>query len=180
VSHVQRYVVPIPIVKPEPKIIYANNNECSIKISLPDLDRDGIEDSVDQCPATPCNFTVDHYGCPVKSTLEINFETSSAAIRDYSISKIQRFADFLIQHPGSLVKIVGHTDSRGSKSVNYSLSHRRAMAVVQELINLGVSSSRLTAIGKGEAMAIASNKTASGRAKNRRIEAELSYPKGRS
>ena len=177
---VQRYSVPAPVVKSVPKIIYANNNECSIKISLPDLDRDGVEDKVDQCPATPCNFTVDYYGCPIKATLEVHFETNSADIRDYSMSKVQRFADFLIQHPGSLVRIVGHTDSRGTTADNYSLSYRRANVVVNELINLGVSSSRLTAVGKGETMAIASNKTASGRAKNRRIEAELSYPKGRN
>ncbi len=176
----KRYTPSTLRAKPVPKIIYANNNECSIKISLPDLDRDGIEDRRDQCPATPCNFTVDNYGCPVKTTLEVHFATNSAAIRAYSISKIQRFANFLIQHPGSLVKIVGHTDSRGSKAANYSLSHRRAMTVMQELIALGVSPSRLTAIGRGESMAIASNKTAAGRAKNRRIEAELTYPKGRN
>ena len=178
-SH-KRYIAPPSTVKPISKIMYVNNNECSIKISLPDLDRDGIEDRWDQCPATPCNFTVDNYGCPVKATLEIHFETNSASIRDYSMSKIQHFADFLIQHPGSLVKITGHTDSRGTKANNYTLSRRRANAIVHELISFGVSSSRLTAIGKGEAMAIASNKTASGRAKNRRIEAELTYPKGRN
>jgi len=183
---VQKYVAPppppAPIIKETSKIIYVNNsnNECSIKISLPDLDRDGIEDSVDQCPATPCNFTVDNYGCPVKARLEIHFETSSANIRDYSMTKIQNFADFLIQHPGSMVKIVGHTDSRGTNVANYTLSYRRAKAVLEELIRLGVSPSRLTSVGKGESMAIASNKTASGRAKNRRIEAELTYPKGRN
>jgi OOP family OmpA-OmpF porin len=171
---------PAPIiVKPTTKVFYVNNNECSMKIDAPDLDRDGVEDRLDQCPATPCNFTVDSFGCPVKTTLRINFATASDRINENSMFKVNRFADFLLSHKGSLVKIVGHTDSVGTAQSNMSLSRRRASSVMRALIQRGVSASRLDAQGMGESMPISSNNTIEGKAMNRRIEAILSYPKGR-
>jgi len=170
---------PVPVVKPSPQVRYINNNECSIKIDLPDLDRDGVQDSVDQCPATPCNFTVDHYGCPIKGTLKINFRTNSSIIEYGSMSKVDDFAQFLLKNKGSMVKIVGHTDNVGTDSNNLALSNRRASSVREALIMKGVSPARLTAEGRGESMPIASNNTIEGRARNRRIEAELTYPRGR-
>lgn len=175
-------IEPILIASPivEPALVYtSNNNECSIKINAPDLDRDGVSDNMDQCPATPCSFSVDQYGCPIKTTLKINFATNSADVRDDSIFRITKFADFLLANKGSTVKIIGHTDSVGSASHNLSLSMRRANRVLNELVNRGVSSSRLEAVGLGESMPIASNETVSGKARNRRIEAELSYAQGR-
>jgi len=168
-----------PIIIREPKIIYSNNNECSIKISAADFDRDGVEDRLDQCPNTPCNFSVDGYGCPIKATLKIHFTSNSSTIRDYSMGKVEEFADFLLKNRGSMVTIIGHTDSVGSASLNKSLSYRRANSVVESLIAKGISSSRIHAEGKGESMPIASNNTEDGKAKNRRIEAILSYPKRR-
>jgi OOP family OmpA-OmpF porin len=170
---------PAPIiVKPTTKVFYVNNNECSMKIDAPDLDRDGVEDRLDQCPATPCNFTVDSFGCPVKTTLRINFATASDIINENSMFKVNRFADFLLAHKGSLVKIVGHTDSVGTTQSNMSLSQRRASSVIRALIQRGVSASRLEAEGMGESMPVSSNDTIAGKAMNRRIEAILSYPKG--
>ena len=173
-------VKPRPIVVPQTRIVYSSVNECSIKISAPDLDRDGVEDRIDQCPATPCNFTVDSYGCPIKMTLKIHFATGSARITSATRYKVSNFAQFLLQNKGSFITIKGHTDSVGSASYNLKLSQRRANAVMQALMQQGVSSARLQAKGRGEREPIASNKSASGRAKNRRIEAHLSYPKGRS
>jgi OOP family OmpA-OmpF porin len=165
--------------KPKPRIIYVSNNECSIKIDLPDLDRDGVEDRLDQCPNTPCDFNVDSYGCPIKTTLKVNFKSGSSDITTLSMSKIDRFANFLLKNKGSRVKIVGHTDSFGSQKDNLLLSQRRAYAIVRSLIKRGVSAGRLFAEGRGESMPIASNKTLEGRAINRRIEAELTYMRGR-
>jgi len=167
-----------PIVRPT-RVVYVNSNTCSIKTDLPDLDRDGVEDRIDQCPSTPCNFSVDNYGCPVKTTLKVNFETGSAKITKESRPKVERFAQFLLNNRGSRVRIIGYTDSFGSLEKNLALSKERAYAVVRMLLKRGVSSARLFADGAGESMPIASNDTAGGRAKNRRIEAQLIYPRGR-
>ncbi len=160
----------------EPAPMSFDNEECPIKTDLPDRDRDGVEDSIDQCPNTPCDFSVDKKGCPLKAILRIHFNTAKWDIRPESLPKVEKFAQFLIKNKGSLVRIEGHTDSRGSDNYNMVLSKKRAESVRKKLIELGVSPSRLTAVGKGEKEPIATNKTAEGMAKNRRIEVHLTYP----
>jgi len=154
-----------------------DNNECPVKIDGPDRDRDGVEDSVDQCPNTPCDFSVDSKGCPVKANLRIHFETDKSRITSQSQPLVERFADFLVTNKGSLVHIVGHTDWRGSDNYNLILSRKRAKSVRDALIELGVSASRLSTEGKGEKEPIATNKTAEGMALNRRTEVRLTYPR---
>lgn len=154
-----------------------DTNDCPIKIDAPDEDRDGVTDMLDQCPGTPCYFTVDEFGCPIKGTLRIHFDTDKANIRSYSMEKVEKFATFLIGNKGTTVKVVGHTDSDANDAYNMILSLKRANTVVRKLIELGVSQNRLSAEGKGETMPVASNKTASGKSLNRRIEVELTYPK---
>jgi len=173
-----------PKIKPLPPkrciaVINSNNNECPIKINRPDFDRDGIENRLDQCPNTPCGFTIDAYGCPIKTTLKINFASNSAEITGQSFPRINQFVTFLLQNRESSVQIVGHTDSVGSAQYNLALSEQRASSVRTALIQNGISPSRVHAIGRGETMPIASNKTSNGRRINRRIEAVLSYPRGR-
>jgi OOP family OmpA-OmpF porin len=167
---------------PEPQVIKEtipvsfDDNECPIKIDGEDRDRDGIEDAIDQCPNTPCDFTVDSKGCPVKANLRIHFETDKARITDHSRPLVEKFADFLVTNKGSIVHIVGHTDWRGSDNYNMILSKKRSKSVRDALIKLGVSSSRLSTEGKGESEPMATNKTDEGMALNRRIEVNLTYP----
>ncbi|MCK4440721.1 MAG: OmpA family protein, partial [Sulfurovaceae bacterium] len=132
------------VVTPTPQPVIQksfDNQECPIKISLPDRDRDGIEDRLDQCPHTPCDFLVDGYGCPVKMTLRINFGVDSAIIDNSYIPKIDNFARFLLRNRGSKVVIEGHTDSSGDSTHNLILSENRARAVASRLFQLGVSPS---------------------------------------
>jgi OOP family OmpA-OmpF porin len=68
---------------------------------------------------------------------------------------------------------VGHTDSVGSDSYNQALSVRRAEAVKAYLISKGIEKNRVYTEGKGEKQPVADNKTAEGRAKNRRVEIEV-------
>ena len=68
---------------------------------------------------------------------------------------------------------VGHTDSIGSDAYNQKLSIRRAEAVKAYLISKGIESNRVYTEGKGEKQPAASNSTAAGRAKNRRVEIEV-------
>ena len=174
-------VVVQPVIREVPvePIAPIEENRCSVKIAAPDMDRDGVENRFDQCPNTPCDFTVDKYGCPIKTTLKINFKTNSATIDAQSMPKVYNFAKILLTNKGSHIQILGHTDSRGSSSKNLLLSERRAHAVVRALIGMGISPNRIYAEGRGESMPIATNSTVYGRGLNRRIEAILTYPKGR-
>ncbi|NEW60656.1 OmpA family protein [Sulfurovum sp. bin170] len=168
-----------PVIIRQQVPVYINSRTCSKKIAGADRDRDGITDRADQCPNTPCDFSVDRFGCPVKATLRINFATASAMIRPNSIPKIHNFANFLLRNRGSMVKIVGHTDSVGKSAYNFALSKRRAKSVADRLIMLGVSPARVSFDGRGESQPIAHNGTVNGKAQNRRIEAILSYPNRR-
>jgi len=153
-----------------------DDNPCPKKIEGPDQDRDGVLDSLDQCPNTPCDFEVDEKGCPIKAELDIHFRTDSSDISSYSMNLIRNFASFLMKNKGSMVSLTGHTDWRASEEYNMALSYRRANSVKDALVQLGVSANRLTTDGKGESQPIATNSTEEGMAKNRRTEVRLTYP----
>jgi OOP family OmpA-OmpF porin len=105
--------------------------------------------------------------------LHVNFKTDSSQIKKSSYARIKEFADYMISHPDKTATIAGHTDSVGNAQYNQALSQRRAKAVYEALINYGVDADRLDYVGYGESDPIATNKTAAGRAANRRIEAIL-------
>jgi OOP family OmpA-OmpF porin len=71
------------------------------------------------------------------------------------------------------IKITGHTDSSGTAEYNQQLSVRRAEAVRDYLIGIGADASKMEVAGMGETSPIADNKTAAGRAQNRRVEVEI-------
>ena len=71
------------------------------------------------------------------------------------------------------IRVTGHTDSIGAEDYNQTLSERRAEAVQAFLVDKGVKPERIRIEGKGETLPVASNKTAPGRAMNRRVEIEF-------
>jgi OmpA-OmpF porin, OOP family len=79
-------------------------------------------------------------------------------------------ANSLAQNPDAVIEVRGYTDSQGAAETNRDLSQRRAIAVREVLVQMGVPSTRITAVGYGEEQPIADNATAEGRAKNRRVE----------
>jgi outer membrane protein OmpA-like peptidoglycan-associated protein len=101
---------------------------------------------------------------------EVSFEVDSAVVRPAFEPTLAKVAEVLTRYPDNRVTIIGHTDSTGSDSHNQSLSQRRAAAVAAELERLGISASRLQALGRGEGEPRASNDTAAGREQNRRVE----------
>ncbi|MBX2821565.1 MAG: OmpA family protein [Rhodothermaceae bacterium] len=98
----------------------------------------------------------------------IFFETASAVISEGSKKQLEVISEIAMSCPGDLV-VEGHTDNVGEDDSNLVLSRSRANAVVTALGNLGVSASRLSAIGYGETRPVMSNETPQGRAMNRRI-----------
>lgn len=140
-----------------------------------DSDHDGVADYLDKCPGTPKGFQVDDKGCPVIYNFQVNFDFNSAKIKPEYMPKIEAFAEFLKKNPAYKAEIQGYTDNVGSAAYNLKLSERRAKAVYEKLIELGIDKERLTYKGYGEANPIAPNTTPEGRAKNRRVEAHLYY-----
>ena len=137
-----------------------------------DSDTDGVVDVKDKCAGTPKGTTVDADGCPdFKGSLQgVYFETSSAKLTENSEAILDEAAAELKRYPNLAVEVQAYTDSRGSDALNLKISEDRAKSVRTYLINKGVSADKLTAKGYGEANPIATNDTAEGRAKNRRVE----------
>lgn len=101
---------------------------------------------------------------------EVLFDFDSAALRGASRDSIEEMADVFQKYPDTTIIVEGHTDSKGTAAYNQRLSNRRANAVENYLQNLGVRSSRIEAVGRGESEPRATNNTASGRQLNRRVE----------
>lgn len=101
---------------------------------------------------------------------DFSFDTGKADIKPDLQPVLDRFADTLRTNPATSVRIVGHTDSTGSDAVNDPLSLRRAQSVQGQLASRGIDRARLAIDGVGARQPVASNDSAEGRAKNRRVE----------
>jgi OmpA-OmpF porin, OOP family len=100
----------------------------------------------------------------------INFDTGKAAVLPDSETVLGEVAKLLQENPDLKLRVEGHTDNQGAAAANQALSEKRAQAVVAWLVAHGVTASRLTAKGLGQAAPVADNSTPDGRAKNRRVE----------
>lgn len=104
-------------------------------------------------------------------TLQVLFDVDKSTITEADKMELQKAVAFVKKYPGAKIEVDGHTDSIGTDAYNQKLSERRAAAVKDFLIKeAGVDSSKITAVGHGKAEPVADNKTAAGRARNRRVE----------
>jgi len=102
---------------------------------------------------------------------KIHFDFDKATIKKESYGILDDVANVLKANPNiKRVRIEGHTDSIGTDAYNQKLSERRANSVRDFLVSKGIDASRLEAVGYGESRPIDDNKTAAGRANNRRTE----------
>ena len=106
----------------------------------------------------------------VVTMADVLFDTGRYTLRPAAREKLAKLAGIVIAHPGLKLAAEGHTDSTGTPAFNQKLSVKRAQAVVEYLGSQGLPSESLSASGFGDTMPIASNKTAAGRQKNRRVE----------
>jgi VWFA-related protein len=102
--------------------------------------------------------------------VNIEFESDQAAIRNESAPVVEDVARLMRQYPDMRLEVRGHTDDRGTPEYNLDLSHRRARAVADALIDRGIARSRLRVTGFGESRPVASNDSEEGRRRNRRTE----------
>ena len=98
------------------------------------------------------------------------FQMNKGSLTPTGSQVVGGWVDLVKANPGWVFEVSVHSDSRGSDAFNKTLSQRRADAVVDAMIDAGVPSGRLVAVGHGEARPIASNSTSEGQAQNRRME----------
>jgi OOP family OmpA-OmpF porin len=152
---------------------------------LQDSDGDGILNRDDKCadkPETKNGFE-DADGCPdelpeaVKKYTGaipgISFDANKATIKATSFATLDEAAKVLVDYPSLRVEISGHTDTSGKAERNVQLSGERAEAVKTYLAGKGVAAERIQTRGAGPNEPVGDNKTAAGRAANRRIEFKL-------
>ncbi|HWN80774.1 MAG TPA: OmpA family protein, partial [Candidatus Udaeobacter sp.] len=143
-----------------------------------DSDGDKVADGIDKCPNTPAGTPVDATGCPTlfkeggtTVVLQgVTFATGKSMLTSESQGMLDTVAATLKANPSTKVEVQGHTDSSGSRKTNVRLSQERADAVKNYLVSKGVGADQLTAKGYGPDQPVADNKTAEGRAQNRRVQ----------
>ncbi|KUJ59710.1 flagellar motor protein MotB [Flavobacteriaceae bacterium CRH] len=147
-----------------------------------DADKDGVSDKDDDCPLI--YGPAENRGCPKvsKAMLEqlrveaksIFFTTGKATLSEANkgetSGRLDAIKEILKNYPNAKFAINGHTDNVGNAKANQKLSEARAKAIMDLLIEKGVNPANLTSQGFGASKPIKSNKTASGRAENRRTE----------
>jgi len=107
---------------------------------------------------------------------DVLFTTGKADLKPGATGNLTKLVAFLDKYPDRSVAIQGYTDSVGNDDYNQGLSERRADSVKSYLTGQGISSSRLSASGKGPSDPVADNGSAAGRQQNRRVEVVISNP----
>jgi len=105
---------------------------------------------------------------------DVLFDTGKYDLKPGAREKLAKISGIVLAHPGLKLEVEGHTDSVGSDDYNLMLSERRANSVRAFLIQQGISPASITASGFGKAQPVASNDTAAGRQRNRRVEMVVS------
>lgn len=157
-----------PPVRPEP----APEPPKVPKLPL-DIDKDGVVDSMDQCPDTPTGFEVNDKGCVDKYKFIVHFDNDKYDLKYESWESITKFTYYLRAHPEKKAEIQGHTDSKADDAYNMRLSLKRAKAVYHALVSQGIDPKRLTYKGFGESTPVVPNDSDENMALNRRVEAKF-------
>lgn len=157
-----------------------DNQGCPVPVVL-DADKDGVPDLEDACPivAGPAS----NKGCPevteevvkelrvqARSIFFVTGKSTLDAAKPATATSLDAIKEILKNYPFAKFEVNGHTDNVGKPAMNKKLSEARAKTVVEALVARGVNRDNLTAQGFGDTKPVASNKTAKGRAENRRTE----------
>jgi OOP family OmpA-OmpF porin len=111
-------------------------------------------------------------GAKVTLNADALFDFDKSTLKPAAVASLNSLAGKVKSLTLEVIVAVGHTDSVGTDAYNQKLSIRRAEAVKKHLVSQGIEARRIYVEGKGEAQPVADNKTAEGRAKNRRVQIE--------
>jgi outer membrane protein OmpA-like peptidoglycan-associated protein len=137
---------------------YVKQNFESLKIALPNAEVTMLGDTI-----------------KVLFADNIMFATNSSAISEQFVPSVQKFAKVLKRYNKTTILINGYTDNTGTLEINTKLSSDRANSAKDALIKETISPNRMFSWGHGSNYPIASNETAEGRQKNRRVEFLVLY-----
>ena len=104
------------------------------------------------------------------------FATGQSQLTTGAREELRRIAVVLLRFPEARVVVQGHTDAVGKATANQLLSERRAAAVRQELLAIGIDPAGVAAVGYGDTRPVAGNDTSAGRARNRRVDLYITMP----
>jgi len=105
---------------------------------------------------------------------DVLFDKGKYSLRPGAREKLAKVSGIILGHPGLRMEVEGHTDSVGGDEYNQRLSEQRASSVRDYLIQQGIPMNSLSAKGFGKTQPVASNETAAGRQRNRRVELVVS------
>lgn len=152
------------IIKNKDNLIAKNNFD---KTDSNDIKKEIVK----QLKEKKLNFPVKEEDKKIKINLgELLFDFDSHQLKRNTILQLDRLAQLLMKYDNYNISVEGHTDSIGTTKVNKTFSKKRAQSVRDYLVEKGVSPEKIKSIGLGESQPVESNKTDSGRAKNRRVE----------
>jgi outer membrane protein OmpA-like peptidoglycan-associated protein len=154
-------------------------------VSIPEIDLNAtalavVGDGTPKDPVVVTNFKLAQ-GTGIKTpetkfteakivTHGINFDINKADIKPESMGTLNTIVEILKKNPEVKFEVQGHTDNSGIAANNLALSQKRADAVKQQLVSLGIEEARLTSKGFGDTKPISDNATPEGKANNRRVE----------
>jgi outer membrane protein OmpA-like peptidoglycan-associated protein len=146
---------------------------------IPDSDKDGINDEVDKCPNTPGiagnNGCIDIQPLLEQAASNLKFASGKVILSKKNFAGLDTVVSLLNTYTNVTLLLGGNTDNVGSRKINQPLSEKRAAVVFKYLVKKGISPTRLIKEGFAETKPIADNKTAKGRAKNRRTDLNAKY-----
>jgi outer membrane protein OmpA-like peptidoglycan-associated protein len=181
-----------PPVQPSINAKFSSKRSRNLDV-ISDEDGDGVRDELDICSNTPRNRAVNDRGCPIRDdrtypesssngsfdslalpnnrkVLDVHFKLNSDQIAMESREIVRKFVKAVNMTGYSNIIVEGYTDSTGRYDANKDLSQRRANSVRNLMVQYGVDTRKIEALGKGSVNPIATNETEDGRAQNRRIE----------
>lgn len=146
---------------------------------LMDDDKDGVINARDICPDTPFSAQIDNDGCEEYVDelndwdLKVLFEHDKSNINPAFLNEISSMVEFLQKYPQTSIELQGHASIVGEPEYNLALSERRANAVKDTLVKMGLDPSRIRIVGFGEEVVVREGESPVDHAVNRRVVATV-------